>query len=226
MGVAFLVFRLAEAIMADPRGHTPYMIPFIQNIQNRQVRRGRCRSGWFPEAVGKGSLKARLLMGLRSSHRATGTFRIRYKWWLYTSMNVLNATKSHVDWLFLSLWIALGSPWKSNVLPQRARKTAHFPLSIRDKQSNCYSMARKWLDRGRCQTSREMEPGAHPTWCCAQTQPHACLIISWPLYWLVMCLPVVLIMYTLKKSMCIIVFDLTVNFKAKDSIFFFFLFFF
>lgn len=41
-----------------------------------------------------------------------------------------------------------------------------------------------------------------------------------------MCLPVVLIMYTLKKSMCIIVFDLTVNFKAKDSIFFFFLFFF
>lgn len=30
----------------------------------------------------------------------------------------------------------------------------------------------------------------------------------------------------LEKSMCIIVFDLTVNFKARDSIFFFFLFFF
>lgn len=102
VGVAFLVFRLTEAIMADPRGHTPYMIPFIQNIQNRQIRRGQCRSGWFPEAVGKWSMKARLLMDLRSSHRATGTFKMRYKCWLYTSMNVLNATKSHVEWLFLS----------------------------------------------------------------------------------------------------------------------------
>lgn len=89
MGVAFLVFRLAEAMMADARGHTP-------------IRRSRHRSGWFPEAVGKGRMKERLLLGSRSSHRATGTFGIRYKCWLYTFGNVLNATKSHVKWLFLS----------------------------------------------------------------------------------------------------------------------------
>lgn len=112
-------------------------------------------------------------------------------------------------------------------MTQRACETAHFPLPIRDKQSNCYSMARKWLERGRCQTSRAQRGTRCPPHMVLYADTAACL--SYHL------LTTLLISYVfacginnvyLEKSMCIIVFDLTVNFKAKDSIFFFFLFFF
>lgn len=104
-GSGFSCFSISRGHHGRPkRSHTIYD-PFYSEYPeqaNPQRPMQRCRSGWFPEPVGKGSMKARLLMGLRSSHRATGTFRIRYRCWLYTSMNDLKATKSHAKWLFLS----------------------------------------------------------------------------------------------------------------------------
>lgn len=68
-----------------------------------------------------------------------------------------------------------------------------------------------------------METSSCHAWCFAQTHGDRCLCLPYPL------LTMLLISYMFacvinnvyfEKSMCIIVFDLAMNFKVKDSIFF------
>lgn len=65
--------------MPDPRGHTIYDPIYTIYPEQANPQRPACSLGWSPEAVGKGSMRERLLMGLRSPHRVLGTFGIRWK---------------------------------------------------------------------------------------------------------------------------------------------------
>lgn len=57
--------------MPDPRGHTIYIkYPIYTNYPDQETpQRPECRSGWFPEALGKGSM-GRLLSGLEFSSQS------------------------------------------------------------------------------------------------------------------------------------------------------------